>query len=149
LLITATRNETMTSRGLSLATLVAVFAAAFMQFVQYLVVWSANLPREIVWYQHRLGGVGSALFVVGPLILIAAAAVLMPAGLTARRVPVLGATVLLAGLEVVDLLWLVTPAWRGSFSVSILDALALAGLAGVLGASAMVITSRTMAVRHG
>ncbi len=32
----------------------------FLVFTQYLVVWSANLPREVLWYQHRSAGLGQA-----------------------------------------------------------------------------------------
>ena len=136
------------SRALRLMALAAIAAAAFMQFVQYLVVWSANLPREVVWYQHRLGGLGSWLFIAAPLVLIVAAVVLMTAGLATQRLPVLVATGLLAVLEIADLLWLVTPAWRGSFTVSLLDAVALVGLAGILGSGALLV-SRRMELRHG
>lgn len=137
------------TRALRLMTLAAVTAAAFLQFVQYLVVWSANLPREIVWYQHRLGGLGSALVIVAPIVLISASAVLMQASFGARRWPILGATGLLVLIEIADLLWLVTPAWRGSFSVSATDILALIGLAGILGASALLLTRRTPEAQHG
>lgn len=148
LLITASGGQ-RSIRALRMMTLAAVAAAAFLQFEQYLVVWSANLPREIVWYQHRLGGLGSVLFMVAPVILIAAAAVLVPAGSAAWRWPVPAAAGLLALLEVADLLWIVTPAWRSAFSVSTLDLLALIGIFGVLVSSALLITRRTVEVRHG
>ncbi|WP_158808283.1 hypothetical protein [Beijerinckia sp. L45] len=137
------------TRPLRLMTLTAVATAAFLQFEQYLVVWSANLPREIVWYQHRLGGLGSVLFIAAPIILIVAGVVLVPTGLAARRWPLLAAAGLLALLEIADLLLLVTPAWRGTFSVSALDLLALIGVAGVLGAGALLISRRVPEARHG
>ncbi len=45
-----------------LGTVLAVLLGAwgFLAFTQYLVVWSANLPKEVVWYQHRAAGIGQA-----------------------------------------------------------------------------------------
>lgn len=149
LLMTAVGSGRRSLRVPSLMTLVAVAAATFMQFEQYLVVWSANLPREIVWYQHRLAGLGATMFIAAPFILIVAAVVLMPVGLSSRRWPVVVATALLLLLEVADLLWLVTPAWRASFVVSVLDLSALVGLAGLIGAGALFVTHRTKEARHG
>lgn len=35
--------------------LAAVMFWAYIQFMQFLIIWSGNLPHEILWYQHRQG----------------------------------------------------------------------------------------------
>lgn len=117
-----------TPPGLLLACLLGGWA--FLHFAQYLVVWSANLPAEIVWYQQRSSGLG------GPFIWAAAAAallglVLLPSRLS--RVPVLAASVaamLLLG-HLLETLWFVTPPFRGGFSLWGADVVALVGLGGL------------------
>ncbi len=114
--------------GLLLACLLGGWA--FLHFAQYLVVWSANLPAEIVWYQQRSSGLGR------PLIWAAAAAallglVLLPSRLS--RVPVLAASLaamLMLG-HLLETLWLVTPAFRGDFSLRGADVLAVVGVGGL------------------
>ena len=36
---------------------------AYMSFSQYLIIWSGNLPEEIMWYLHRMQGGWTALAV--------------------------------------------------------------------------------------
>ncbi len=52
----ATRRGAAAAGGSLLAVLLATWAA--LHFVQFLVVWSANLPDEVVWYLDRLPGLG-------------------------------------------------------------------------------------------
>ena len=105
----------MPERPMVTALLAVLFLAAFIQFSQYLVIWSANLPKEIVWYQARWVGALGPIFVIGvPLLLAAASVVLIPAPLAAMRVPALvalGAVLLVAFF---DLACLACP--RGSFT---------------------------------
>lgn len=101
----------------------------FLVFTQYLVAWSANLPREAAWYGHRSAGLGLlAESCVAPLCAIALVA-LLARGLS-RHAGVLAwvaaALLVLHGLE---MLWLVTPAFRAQFDVTVTDALALVGTA--------------------
>jgi hypothetical protein len=47
--------------------LTTVILSSYLAFIQYLVIWSGNLPREIAWFERRLGpwrwvAVGLALF---------------------------------------------------------------------------------------
>ena len=115
--------------GLLLAMLLAVWA--FLHFLQFLVVWSANLPAEAAWYLARAPGLG------GGVAWFAAAAILLGCAVlpsSLGRVPVvlasLAATALLAHLA--ESLWLVTPAFRGAFSVTLADGLAVLGIGGLL-----------------
>jgi hypothetical protein len=102
-------------------------AWAFLHFIQYLVVWSANLPAELAWYQARTGAV---VWLALPATLVGL--VLLPSAL-ARRPAVLGSV---AGLLLLmhwgEDFWLVTPAFRGSFTLTLPDVLAMLGCAGVV-----------------
>lgn len=108
-----------------------VTAWFFLQFVQFLVVWSANLPAEAAWYIGRFAGVGTAGVAFAVIAALAAIA-LLPSLL--GRIPVVMATVaamvVLAAL-VVTLLFVI-PAYRGQLTLTVADAVALVGLGGLL-----------------
>ncbi len=109
----------------------ALGAWMFLHFVQYLVVWSANLPGEVTWYQSRALGLGGV--VAGS---VAAAAVLAVAMLLSHRlvrVPavIAGIAAMLLLAHLLEILWLVTPPFRGRFALSLADPLALLGLGGL------------------
>ena len=113
---------------------------AFVHFVQYLVVWSANLPAEVPWYLARTQpfGVATVWFAV---VASLAALSLLPSAL--GRMPAvvasIAATLLLVHLA--ETLWLVTPAFRGGFSVSLADLFAVLGLGGLM-VAALLATAR-------
>ncbi|KQP39276.1 hypothetical protein ASF49_21725 [Methylobacterium sp. Leaf104] len=111
---------------LPLALLTAAWA--FLHFVQFLVVWSANLPAEVSWYLARGGPLGRGLSLAGgAAALLAAALTLRPGPWTTRA---LAASIL--AVHVVEMAWLVTPAGRGAFVVTgpdVLAGLAIAALA--------------------
>lgn len=111
------------SGAVPLALLMATWA--FLHFVQFLVVWSANLPAEVSWYLARGGFLGRALSLAGGAVaLLAAALTLQPGPWATRAVAALALAVQAAGLA-----WFVTPAARGAFVVTLPDALAGLGLA--------------------
>ena len=114
-LVVLLTERAVPERSMLTALLAVLFLAAFIQFSQFLVIWSANLPKEIAWYQTRWVGALGPIFVIGvPLLLAAAYVVLVPAPLAAMRVPAvlaLGAVLLVAFF---DLACLACP--RGSFT---------------------------------
>ncbi|MBO1325526.1 hypothetical protein K2X14_10690 [Acetobacter sp. TBRC 12305] len=85
---------------------------AYLDFMQFLIVWQSNLPVEAAWYGPRLrGGWGRvALSIVG-------LHVVLPFGLLALRPlqglrpVVVGVAGLLVGMEVLRNFWLVLPGW--------------------------------------
>ena len=115
--------------GVLLAVLLASWA--FLHFMQFLVIWSANLPHEVVWYTARTPGLGSFTVWFGVAACVLALA-LLPTALA--KAPAVLATVaaMLLTLHLAETLWLVTPAFRGSFVVTLPDALAVFGLGGLL-----------------
>ena len=133
------------------APLVAVLVAAFVQFSQYLVVWSANLPKEIAWYQTRWSDpVGPLLLYVAPLLVVLAVVLLLPIAPSARRRPALVAVGALGLVEIVDLLALASP--RDTFALGpiLIDVLFGIALAGLAAACAMALGRReTRETRHG
>lgn len=106
-----------------LAVLLAIWA--FLHFVQFLILWSANLPAAALWYQARGGFNGRALSAfAGTVVVLAALLTLKPGE---NRTRVLAALVLAVhGLE---MFWFVTPSIRGAFKITAADGLALAGVA--------------------
>ncbi len=93
---------------------------AFLHFVQFLIVWSANLPQEVLWYFARGGWLGRAFASLGgAVVLLGALATLRPGRPTTR---VLAALVL--ALHAVEMFWFVTPALRDRFVIGWSDAFA-------------------------
>ena len=102
-------------RAVRLGLLAVLFLAAFIQFAQYLVIWSANLPKEIVWYQARWVGALGPVFVIGvPVLLALAFLVLIPAPVAAMRFPALVALGAILLVVFLDLACLACP--RGTFT---------------------------------
>ncbi len=100
----------------------------FLHFIQFLVIWSADLPAEIVWYQHRIVGLGETALWFGFAASLLTLALLLAPRL--RRTPWVLASVgaMLLLVHLIETLWLVTPAFRGRFTVSLPDGLAMLGL---------------------
>ena len=112
--------------------LVGAVAWVFMQFIQYLVIWSADKPSDITFYLHRWN-LGSQVVVwiaffgalVVPLFLLQAPRFRRHP----RVIPAMALLVLC--VQTLGMLWLVTPSLRHDFTVSGMDALELLGLGGV------------------
>ncbi|HEX4768915.1 MAG TPA: hypothetical protein VH414_21830 [Lichenihabitans sp.] len=99
----------------------------FLAFTQYLVVWSANLPAEATWYRHRSADLGFGAEIAAGIICLVSLTVLPRAA--ARSSGLIAAVAALVALvHAGEMLWLVTPAIRGHFSVRLTDLLAVAGL---------------------
>jgi hypothetical protein len=106
---------------------------AYVNFSQYLIVWSGNLPEEISWYLARFRGgwgwVGAAIvifhFAIPFLLLLSRQANRNPRLLTR-------AALLLLFMRFVDVCWLVLPAFTaGKFRIHWLDLALPIGLGGV------------------
>ena len=121
------------------AMLLLLAAWLFLHFTQYLVVWSANLPGEVVWYLRRNGGPGQS-GEIGALVLFGLALLALRPTSSARIVAVFAALVLV--LHGAEMFWLVVPASRGHFSLRLADLAALAGLAGPAAGVALLLRGR-------
>lgn len=100
---------------------------AYMTFSQYLIMWSANIPEEIVWYMRRQQG---GWFLVA-MTLIAFQfflpfLVLLGRRNKARLERLAGVAALIVGLRVLDTFWLIKPVFHPEgLSLHWLDAAAL------------------------
>jgi hypothetical protein len=93
--------------------LTAVMLWAYVSYSQYLVIWSENLPREILWYVHRAtpGWKGIALLLIVLHFAVPFALLLFRAVKRNGRAIAAVAWGLLA-LRLVDDFWRVMPAFR-------------------------------------
>jgi hypothetical protein len=106
---------------------------AYFSFSQFLIIWSGNLPEETPWYLRRLDGgwqwaaVGLILFHFAlPFVL------LLSRSLKRSRQWLMAVAVIVLGMRVVDLSWLILPAFdRAGFAIQLSDVLAFAGVGGV------------------
>jgi hypothetical protein len=87
---------------------------AYFNFSQFLIIWSGNLPDEIVWYLHRIrGGWG---FVALALVVFHFAlpfALLLSRDLKRGASRLVWVAVLMAVMRLVDLFWQVEPGYVG------------------------------------
>lgn len=126
LVMTARADRALPASGIALAVLSAAWL--FLHFTQYLVVWSANLPEEVRWYLQRNGGFGGATIAAAAIVgFVAVVAGLARVGAAAW----LALAALLLIIHAAEMFWLVVPASRGSFVLTLSDLLALAVAAGL------------------
>ncbi|MBD8908745.1 hypothetical protein [Methylorubrum zatmanii] len=108
-----------------LAVMLLVWAG--LHAVQFLMLGVAADPGAAAWYRPRAGASGRALLLAGAaLIGLAALLTLRPGENRTRLVAALA-----VGVHLAELFWFVTPAFRGSFRLTVVDGLALAGIAGL------------------
>jgi hypothetical protein len=113
--------------------LTMVMAVTYVAFFQYLIIWAGNIPREVVWYLHRIQD-GWA-WVMGFVVLFQFAlpfCILLSTRVrhNLRLLAWLSALLLFASL--VNVFWLVKPVFSPSaFSVSWLDILMPIAVGGI------------------
>jgi hypothetical protein len=104
-----------------------------MSFSQFLIIWSGNLPEEVVWYLHRSAGgwvwVAVALFVFHfafPFIM------LLPRDNKRRPRFLMSLALFVLISHLVHLFWLVMPAFhQEGFHIHWLDLAAPVGIGGI------------------
>jgi hypothetical protein len=108
--------------------LMYVMTWAYLAFMQFLIVWVGNLPREIAWYVPRLQTGWVALGVILVVFHFFAPLAILLFRSVKRSALSLGAlAAALLAVHVIDVYWLVAPSARPlGFHVSVLDVLALA-----------------------
>ena len=104
----------------------------FLHFSQFLVIWSADKPDEAAWYLQRIGGFGAVCLWFATLMFVLALVLLLPSREAWRWWPVATVAGLALLVRLLESFWLITPAFRGSFTVSIVDVLAVCGLGAVV-----------------
>ena len=96
---------------------------AYFSFSQYLIIWSGNLPLEISWYQHR---VDTSWRLVGLSLIVFHFAVpfvlLLSRAMKREAASIVKVALLVLAVRVIDLFWLIAPAFhQQAVSVSWLD----------------------------
>ena len=111
--------------------LALVMLWAYFAFSQYLIIWSGNLPEEIVYYLDRQHGAWGAT-IISIAVLHFAAPFLFLLSRDLKRDPrrLVMVAVLILVMRMVDLVWMIAPAFDGHNWVW-LDALALIGFGGI------------------
>ncbi len=147
-LLAVNTRGTASLSGLGLLLAVLLAAWAFLHFMQFLVIWSANLPHEVVWYAARTPGLGSFTVWFGVAACVVALG-LLPTVLSKAPAVLATLAAMLLTLHLAETLWLVTPAFRGSFVVTLPDILAVLGLGGLLmGLLLLVLPRQGGSLRH-
>lgn len=106
---------------------------AYLSFSQFLIMWSANLPEEITWYMARATGSWAWVAVLLIVFHFAVPFLLLLSRFVKRRIRMLAAVaVMLLLMSLIDLFWLMTPAYnRSGPSFQWMDWLAVAGVGGI------------------
>lgn len=109
---------------------------AYISFSQFLIIWSGNLPEEIIWYKARLAGGWQWLGVALILFHFALPFVLLLLRETKRTYQILAAlAVAMLAMRLVDVFWIVTPAFQHREPVQLhvhwIDVTAFAGIGGI------------------
>ena len=129
-------------RDLGSLLLAFVMVWAYLSFDQFLLIWSGNLPEEVPWYLARLQH--GWVYVAMALVLFHFAlpfVLLLSTDIKRNRRALAFVALLVVGMHVVDLLWLIVPAFgghghgdadQGSVMIAVLlYAAALVGVGGV------------------
>src|ERR1043165_6861689 len=92
--------------------LALVMLWAYFAFSQYLIIWSGNLPEEIVWYTNRRihGAWGVLIILIGILHFAAPFLFLLSRNLKRNPRRLVLVALLILVMRAVDLLWMLAPA---------------------------------------
>jgi len=113
--------------------LALVMLWTYFAFSQYLIIWSANLPEETVWYVARKHG-GWGVIALGIVILQFVFPFMTLLSRAAKKSPQKLAmlAVLILAMRVVDVIWLIEPSYnREHFHLSWMDFVAPLGMGGL------------------
>jgi hypothetical protein len=111
--------------------LALVMLWAYFAFSQYLIIWSGNLPEEIVWYIRRMhGGWGYLIVTIAILHFAAPFLFLLSRGIKRHAGKLVWVAGLVLVMRSVDLLWMLAPAFQHRLWI-LMDFAALIGFGGL------------------
>jgi hypothetical protein len=128
-------------RDLGSLLLAFVMVWAYLSFDQFLLIWAGNLPEEVPWYISRLEG--GWVYVALALVLFHFAlpfVLLLSTDIKRNRRTLATVALLVVGMHLVDLFWLIVPAFNhgneseahaSPLMAALLYSAALAGIGGV------------------
>lgn len=134
-LLTMDRRSITAPYTSSLILLLVIASAswAYMQFMQFLAIWSANEPEQAIWYLHRSSGLGQAAEWLGFFSILAILLLLLPLRFLSAAV-LWGVAALVVVTHLFEMFWLITPSFRDHFTVTGTDGICIAVAGTVLGA---------------
>ncbi len=97
-------------------------AWGFIAFTRFLTVWSADKPLEITYYLHRQSIPGQAIVWLDLAAILISLLTLLPGRI--KQLSFLAAALVLLA-HAADLLWMVTPAARKTFTITVPDIVAM------------------------
>ncbi len=105
----------------------------YVSFSQFLIIWSGNLPEEIPWYLARLrGGWQWVALILLLFHFFLPFVLLLMRGVKRRREALARVAVAVLALRLVDMFWLVAPAFHPEgFTIHWMDLAAPVGLGGL------------------
>jgi hypothetical protein len=113
--------DTRVQGDLSVILLVTLMAFVYLSFIQYIVIWSGNVPSKANWYVLRTAGNWQPFMAFVYLMHgLAFVALLLPGTKLNKRLMLVIAVGLLL-LRFADLFWVVMPSHMGNFSLNIWD----------------------------
>jgi hypothetical protein len=124
---------------------------AYIGFSQYLIIWSGNLPEETPWYLHRTAGGWQAVALLLVVFHFAVPFLVLLNRVTKRRGSLLlGVAAGVLVVRLLDLVWIVTPAFHPEgFRLHWLDVAAPIALGGLwLGAFCLNLRRRPLLPRN-
>jgi len=101
-------TKTLLDVGNILLTLVIVWA--YLSFMQYLIIWSGNLPHEVIWFNHRSGVGWQTLTLILVIFQFSAPFIFLlfrPSKKNPQRLALLGG--LIVTVRIVDHYWMLMP----------------------------------------
>jgi hypothetical protein len=105
----------------------------YINFSQFLIIWSGNIPEETPWYYHRLNGgwqVPAMMLMIGHFFLPFFALISRHAKRNYRVVSTVAGWIVF--IQIVFVFWTVMPAFHPeSFHISLIDLFALVGVGGL------------------
>jgi hypothetical protein len=105
---------------------------AYLAFSQYLITWSGNLPEEIPWYLNRTQGGWQYIGLVLVVFHFAVPFFVLLSRATKRSARVLSrVAIAILILRLVDLIWLVEPAFTSTLSIHWMDVAAPIGIGSI------------------
>ena len=113
--------------------LALVMLWAYFAYSQFLIIWSGNLPEEIVWYLPRThGGWGAVAIAVVVLHFAFPFFFLLSRSLKRNPHRLVSVAVLILIMRVIDLIWVIEPNFSGPhFHISWMDIAAPLGMGGI------------------
>ena len=112
--------------------LALVMLWAYFAFSQYLIIWSGNLPEEIGYYIDRTHGLwGGIIIAIGILHFAAPFLFLLSRSLKRNPRKLVLVAVLILVMRIIDLLWMLAPAFETEYKGLLLHLVALIGFGGL------------------